>query len=282
MHLLNARNDIFIFLASDSSEFYSTSDGKFQCISKSKIAFSFMVNFASNETTKDVAKLILQTEAQDGDLGGYKVDPNIQETEVKGLVPATRNTLQTEVPNYIFCDPRHYEYFREQLSKKLILVTEDGVSTIDKSQIIFPRHSCGDNNARFKQATFDFYVSVLNEPFVFDKEHTSLAYRVIDQMIYDGSTWKVGLAFDKKVCTKNFVTGSTGLRQGAMASTIFFAKRRSFNSHDSFVNFISNQSEIRSFFLKPFRGSKLKKSSRRGEPCMVAPSLSLNIWSLHF
>uniref|UniRef100_A0A7M5X1K8 Tyrosine-protein phosphatase domain-containing protein n=1 Tax=Clytia hemisphaerica TaxID=252671 RepID=A0A7M5X1K8_9CNID len=185
--------------ASDSSEFYSTSAGKFQCISKSKIAFSFMVSFSSNETTKDIAKLILQTETQDADLGGYKVDPKILESEVKSFVPATRNTLKTEVPNYIFCDPRHYEHFREQLSKKLIVVTDDGVSTIDKAQIIFPRHSCGDTTARFKQATFDFYVSVLNEPFDFDKKHTSLAYRVIDQMIYDGSTWKVGLAFDKKI-----------------------------------------------------------------------------------
>ena len=104
----------------------------------------------------------------------------------------TRIKLEFDLPNEYFCPER--SEFKIRLSKRIIL--SNGV--INPSKIVIYRHMCNNKNERFKKAVIEFYV--YDKHFMkADQKLTKLAYKVIDQFLYDGTTWKLGLVFHKNV-----------------------------------------------------------------------------------
>ena len=105
-----------------------------------------------------------------------------------------RIKLELDLPNEYFCPER--SEFKTRLSKRIIL--PNGVDIISSSQIVIYRHMCNNKNERFKKAVIEFYV--YDKHFMkADQKLTKLAYKVIDQFLYDGTTWKLGLVFHKNV-----------------------------------------------------------------------------------
>ena len=106
----------------------------------------------------------------------------------------TRIKLELNLPNEYFCPER--SEFKLHLSKRIIL--SNGVDVINPSQIVIYSHMCNNKNERFKKAVIEFYV--YDEHFMkANQKLTKLAYKVINQFLYDGTTWKLGLVFHKNV-----------------------------------------------------------------------------------
>ena len=131
-----------------------------------------------------------------GLVANLQVDKGSFSSNPTKSVPTLYVKLTTELSNMQFCG--HKSNFKERFAT--FLVTTDGLSLIDPSQIIIFDHKCNDKSAEYSSAEALFYItSSSSDAVIPDKELTTRAYKLIQQFVQDGTTWRLSASFDGKV-----------------------------------------------------------------------------------
>lgn len=108
--------------------------------------------------------------------------------------PSSYVRMEVDLFLYHFCELK--SAFRVKLASKLILA--NGTGTYNPNGIYFYSDQCYDKSQRLKKAVVTFFL-VTGEKRELSSTRTQYAYKVLDQMHYDGSLWKVGLGLHKEV-----------------------------------------------------------------------------------
>ncbi|XP_057303387.1 uncharacterized protein LOC130640831 [Hydractinia symbiolongicarpus] len=110
-------------------------------------------------------------------------------------LPSSYVRMEVDLFLYHFCELK--SAFRVKLASKLILPNGNG--TYNPNDIYFYSDQCYDSKSqRLKKAVVTFFL-VAGEKRELSSTRTQYAYKVLDQMHYDGSLWKVGLGLHKEV-----------------------------------------------------------------------------------
>ena len=183
------------YLLLDNAKFWSVAVQGFTCLKQSEVYVHFTIKI--NGTGKAIVfKTALENEIADGILDGtgLRVDTSLKDGWVKQN-PKVFAVMKTKILNHHYCVTR--EEFKKKLAARIIY--RDGVKRASPSQILIFDHKCNDKNSNYKKAEFRFYVSTHGSVVVANGNLTKLAVKIIDQMVYDGSAWKLGVVFHKEV-----------------------------------------------------------------------------------
>ena len=121
-------------------------------------------------------------------------------TPSSAALPRLYIKLGTELSNDQFC--RHKENFRLKLAS--FIVTSNGFSLIQPSQIVVFGNKCTDTSQRYQSAVIHFYVSTSAfNAMDIDSELTTRTFKLVKQFIEEATTWRLSAAFDKRVNISN-------------------------------------------------------------------------------
>lgn len=157
---------------------------------------------SSYNDTKDIVQFNKVWSNQAGNVNStIPIMKDIQKTNFGASTGKLRSTinlyaeLDGSLRESYFCE--NVNNFKKKLSKTLIL--KDGISTADYSQIIIKKHPCGEKGEKALLKDVQFYVSKANSFGEVDVALTTLAFKIVEQMIYDGTEWRLGLVLYKYV-----------------------------------------------------------------------------------
>lgn len=186
------------------SNFYKASITRFYCKQDNIVFVEIDVDLKVED--KNAFEVLQRVLLQDAILSSLFTDNDkvVAGALNKENTPSTYAFVETELVNNVLCSDNRLETFRHNLAKKLIVVDEvSGLSSVQSSRIMFSSHQCGDSSLRFKNAKLGVYVTQPGKIVTSEKELTRLAYKVLEQIVYDGSAWKLGMALDKRVSVEN-------------------------------------------------------------------------------